>query len=78
MIQYLDNDTKHLENAFTHTFYKLTLGGGGGGYAPSSVYKTYLYIAFSKYNVDHTSIDETSLQWCYFAYNDPRLFLNRQ
>ena len=32
---WLDNDTKHLENAFNHNFYKL-------------VYKNYLYKAFSK------------------------------
>ena len=27
----LNNDTKHLENYFTHNLYKLTRGGGGGG-----------------------------------------------
>ena len=43
---------KHLENAFTHNFYKLTRGGGGGGgNAHSSLFKNYLYKAFSYYNI---------------------------
>ena len=42
----LDNDTKHLENAFNRHFYKLTRGS-----APSSVYKDHVYKAFSKYTI---------------------------
>ena len=45
---WLDNDTKHLENAFTRIFYKLTRGS-----APRQFYKKYLYKAFSKYNLYH-------------------------
>ena len=45
---WLDNDTKHLENAFTRIFYKLTRGS-----APRQFYKKYLYKAFSKYNIEN-------------------------
>ena len=43
---WLDSDTKHLENAFTRNFYKLSLGS-----APRQFYKKYLYKAFSKSNI---------------------------
>ena len=45
---WLDNVTKHFENAFTRHFYKLTRGA----MPPRHFIKKYLYKAFSKYNLD--------------------------
>ena len=66
---WLDNDTKHLENAFTRIFYKLTRGS-----APRQFYKKYLYKAFSKYNLAAiwhrylSTIDISSSMLCSYVF----------